>query len=103
MKFDLIKKDIETLNLMTPHGSPEHYERFHKLFWSIHERLVEMERSGEIETEVGKRPMTYLKTLLENDGPEFAYTIVFWEKGKEEEKYKIGVCVRGTPMVKRVK
>ena len=37
-----------------------------------------------------------------NDGPEFSYTVIFWEKNNAVRKYKIGVCIRGMPICKPV-
>ncbi len=50
----------------------------------------------------GKKGLGYLHELLMNDGPEFSYTIVFWNKDDDTKKYKIGVCIRGLPICKPV-
>ena len=44
----------------------------------------------------------YLRELVTNDGPEFSYTVVFWEKNRSLRKYKIGVCIWGLPICKPV-
>ena len=70
------------------------------LYKSIYERLLELEKDGEIVREPGKKGLGYLHELLMNDGPEFCYTIVFWHKNESARKYKIGVCIRGLPICK---
>lgn len=42
------------------------------------------------------------KTILDNDGPEYALTIGFYNPYKSKVTYEIGVCVRGTPLLKRI-
>ena len=61
-----------------------------------------MEKSGEIVLEPDTKGLLYLRDVLENDGPEYTYTIIFWQKGNTYKKYRIGVCVRGWPILKRI-
>lgn len=46
--------------------------------------------------------ISYLKTILDNDGPEYALTIGFYNPVNSNAKYEIGVCVRGTPLLKKL-
>lgn len=101
--FYQIEKNIERLN---------HTERYNKygcfnplrdeLFWEIYEELLELEQYGEIVSEPDKKPISYLRELLQNDGPEWSYMLEFWHKDHPENRYKIGVCVRGAPTIQRV-
>ena len=49
-----------------------------------------------------KYKISYLKAILDNDGPEYALTIGFYSPYKSNVKYEIGVCVRGTPLLKKL-
>ncbi len=101
--FSQIETDIERLN---------HTDRYYKyggfnpnhdeLFWKIYADLIVLEQNGEIVSEPEKKPISYLRELLLNDGPEWCYTIEFWPKGDPEKRYKIGVCVRGAPIIQRL-
>ena len=61
-----------------------------------------MEKDDLISVESGSKGLGYLRELLTNDGPEFSYTVIFWEKNRRLRKYKIGVCIRGLPICKPV-
>ncbi len=102
MDFEALEEDITQLNRIKPNANYASRDRYKDLYKSIYERQLEMENSGRIELETGKKGLAYLQELLLNDGPEFCYTIVFWEKGHAGKKYKIGVCIRGLPICKPV-
>lgn len=71
------------------------------LFEEIHTQLVNLENDGKIRR-AGKKPISYLKEIIEHDGPEYAYVIEFWPIWDEQRKYEIGVCVRGDPLIKKL-
>ena len=100
MDFETLEKDIAQLNKINIDANYTSRDRYYRLYGSIYERLLEMENDGWIVREPGKKGLGYLRELLMNDGPEFSYTIVFWEKGNADRKYKIGVCIRGLPICK---
>ena len=100
MDFETLEKDIVQLNRIHPNANHASRDRYYDLYRSIYENLLEMERDGKIVLEPGKKGLSYLHELLMNDGPEFCYTILFWEKGHAEKKYKVGVCIRGLPICK---
>ena len=100
MDFESIKKDIAQLNKINPNANYTSRDRYRALYNSIYERLLEMESDGRIVLEPGKKSLGYLHELLMNDGPEFCYTVIFWNKNDEATKYKIGVCIRGLPICK---
>ena len=108
MDFETLEQDIEQLNRINPNANDASFFRYRDLFKSILERLLEMESRGEIETEPGKKGIGYCRTLLQNDGPEYSYSVAFWKKVKTPfwkkkempRKYKIGVCIRGTSKCK---
>ena len=102
MDFEILEKDIEQLNMINVNANYTSRDRYHALYNSIYERLLDMEKDGEIVPEPGKKGLGYLRELLMNDGPEFSYTIVFRSKDDDTKKYKIGVCIRGLPICKRV-
>lgn len=98
--FKAIKADIKKLNKINPHANNSENRRYFNLYDSIYERLLEMEKNGRIVKQPGNKDLSYLDKLAKNDGPEYCYTIIFWEKGHPLRKYKIGVCVRGLPICK---
>ncbi len=100
MDFESLEKEIEQLNRINVKANYTSRDRYHALYNSIYESLLEMERNGEIVLNPGSKGLGYLHQLLMNDGPEFSYTIVFWKKGDHSKKYKIGVCIRGLPICK---
>lgn len=102
MDFDILENDIEQLNKINTKANYTSRDRYNSLYNSIYERLLEMEKVGRIVLEPGKKSLSYLRELLINDGPEYSYTIVFWEKNNPVKKYKIGVCIRGLPICKPI-
>lgn len=100
MDFENLENDIERLNKINPNANHASRDRYCALYNSIYERLLEMEKAGEIVLEPRKKGLGYLHELLMNDGPEFCYTIVFRHKNESARKYKIGVCIRGLPICK---
>lgn len=99
MLFNQIEEKIDELNKITPNSSKSAYSQYINLFWEIYNQLIDMENAKEIIIEPNKKHISYLKELLENDGPEYCYTIVFWSKDDSKRRYKIGVCVRGLPII----
>lgn len=79
------------------------YNEKRKLFWVIHAQLVDLEKDGKIAREKDKKPINYLRQIIENDGPEFCYTIKFSPIWNDMREYKIGVFVRGEPLLKKLK
>ena len=47
--------------------------------------------------------ISYLKEIMANDGPEYALIIEFYSKSFPKRKYRIGVCVRGEPLIEKIK
>ena len=102
MDFETLEIDIAKLNKINPNANYTSRDRYKAMYNSIYERLLEMEKEGGIVLEPGKKGLSYLHELLMNDGPEFCYTIVFWNKDDSTRKYKIGVCIRGLPICKPI-
>ena len=100
MDFETLEKDIEQLNKIYVNANHKSRERYHELYDRIYENLLMMESEGIIELQKETKGLYYLRELLINDGPEFSYTVIFWKKGDESKRYKIGVCIRGTPICK---
>ena len=103
MDFNTLEKEIEQLNKINTRANYTSRDRYYSLYNSIYENLLEMEKVGQITIETGSKGLGYLHELLMNDGPEFSYTVVFWEKNNAARKYKIGVCIRGLPICKPMK
>lgn len=70
-------------------------------FWDIHKYVCELEEQGKINTN-SKKSIAYLKEILINDGPEYGLVINFQSKVFPKRKYKIGVCVRGEPLIWKI-
>ena len=102
MEFDTLEKDIEKLNRINLRANYTARDRYHRLYDSIYENLLEMYDNGQISIEPGSKGLRYLRELLANDGPEYSYTVVFWKKNNDVKKYRIGVCIRGLPVCKPV-
>lgn len=75
---------------------------YNSLFFKILDVLSQMQDDGEIIAEPGKKPIAYLKEILEHDGPEYFYIICFNFRDDMKKKYEIGVCVRGWPIIKNL-
>ena len=102
MDFSDLEKEIEQLNRINTRANYTSRDRYRNLYNSIYESLLEMDNEGRISIEAGSKGLKYLRELLINDGPEYCYTVVFWEKNNPDKKYKIGVCIRGLPICKPV-
>ena len=101
MDFETLEKKIEELNKINTKATPYPPKKYYILYDSIYESLLEMEKDGSIIIDPDEKNLSYLRELLENDGPEFCYRFVF--RGKNSaKKYVIGVCIRGLPMCKPV-
>ena len=48
-----------------------------------------MYQNGLIAIESGSKGLSYLRELLINDGPEYCYTVVFWEKDDPAKKVAV--------------
>lgn len=95
--FDKLDEQIEKYNEIRD------FKPKWALYEEIYAQLVNMENCGKIARERKKKPISYLQQIIENDGPEYIYTIKFWPIWDEQRKYEIGVCVRGNPLLKRLK
>ncbi len=102
MDFKTLEEKIEQLNRINIKANYTARDRYYSLYNSIYESLLEMDKNGLICIETGSKGLGYLRELLANDGPEFSYTVIFWEKNDPVRKYKIGVCIRGIPICKQV-
>lgn len=99
MTFEEFEEKVKLLN---SDDTKSEIKQYWKLFWDLHAVLIEMEEAGEVMLEPFTKGLPYLKTLLDNDGPEYTYTVKFWRSGHRNEKYEIGVCVRGWPILKKL-
>lgn len=100
MDFEELENCIVQLNRINTNANHKSWERYYELYNSIYDKLLMMESEGMIELQKGTKGLTYLRELLINDGPEFSYTVIFWKKGDETKRYRVGVCIRGLPICK---
>ncbi len=94
--FDKLDEQIEKYNKLKDFNSKW------ILYEEIYAQIVNLEIVGKIKRERTKKPISYLKQILVNDGPEYCYIIQFWPIWDKKRKYKIGVCVRGEPLLKKL-
>ncbi len=106
MMLEEFDRKVEELSLLREkadgNAQSEAFQKYNRLFWELYNAVLELEKSKKIKKEPGKKNIGYLKEILENDGPEYCYTIEFWPRGEEERRYRIGVCVRGWPILEKV-
>lgn len=106
MSFSEFEEKVEELAIMREkangNAQSEEFRKYNGLFWELYDVVLEFEKDGKINKEPGKKSIGYLKEILENDGPEYSYTIEFRPGDENEERYRIGVCVRGWPILEKV-
>ena len=106
MTFNEFEEKVEELLVLREkaagNAQSEEFQKYNGLFWELYNAVLELEKSEKIKKEPGKKNIGYLKEILANDGPEYSYTIEFWPRGEEEKRYRIGVCVRGWPILEKV-
>lgn len=80
------------------------FMRKYEYFLKCLSYVIQLEEDGMlVKCKNKKYNISYLKTILDNDGPEYALTIGFYNPYKSKMIYEIGVCVRGTPLLKKCK
>ena len=94
--FDELDGQIEKYNKLSD------YLEKRTLYKEIYAQIVKLETDGKIARERKKKPISYLEQILQNDGPEYIYTIKFWPIWDNKRKYEIGVCVRGNPLLRKL-
>ena len=68
-------------------------------FWSCHSAVCTMARENRLFIFAGDCEFPDLKTLIDQDGPEYSAVILFGTDAAH--LYEIGVCVRGTPILRK--
>lgn len=97
-RFDELDMMIDKYNAIDCDVSVKKYEVFLKCLSYV----VQLEEAGMlIKCKNKKYNISYLKTILDNDGPEYALKIGFYNPYRDKATYEIGVCVRGTPLLKK--
>lgn len=76
------------------------YDRKWSYFWKCHSTICKLFEEGKIYIPKSNFDLEYLKTIIVNDGPEYSATISFY--ASRTDFYQIGVCVRGTPLLKKL-
>jgi hypothetical protein len=93
----LLDKFVKQYNSMNDREYKEQFDTFFK----INEQLIKLHQNGKVKIYAGDCLFSYFKSIIENDGPEYAAIIVFTVTGNEF--YMTGVCVRGKPLLKKLK
>jgi len=97
-KFDKLDLMINEYNSLDCDEIMRKYEYFLKCLSYV----IQLEEDNMIVKIKNKKyKISYLKTILDNDGPEYALTVGFYNPYKSKVIYEIGVCVRGTPLLKK--
>lgn len=73
-----------------------------KFFKETFDQILALESKGIIESDKNKKKLSYLNEIIENDGPEFSYIIDFHSALDNTRNYRVGVCVRGTPLIEKL-
>lgn len=94
-----LDRKIEAYNAI---NEEECFEEKLDAFQKLYAEILRAEKEGMIRSDGKKKPLRYLGSILENDGPEYCYVIPFSSAGRLAE-YEIGVCVRGTPILKKIR
>ena len=99
LKFDKLDSMINEYNSIDCNNSiTSKYEYFLKCLSYV----IQLEEEDLIvKCKNKKYKISYLKTIMDNDGPEYALTIEFYNPFNSNAIYEIGVCVRGTPLLKK--
>lgn len=93
----LLDNYVKDYNLM----KDKDYKKQFDTFFGINEEIISLHKLDKIRIYAGDCLFSYFKSIIENDGPEYAAIIIFTVTGKEF--YMSGVCVRGKPLLKKVK
>lgn len=102
-----VNSKFETLDLMVnEYNSIDgniSFDRKYGYFMECLAYVIKLEQEGVIVKHCnGEYNISYLKDILYNDGPEYSLTIGFFNPYRKTLSYEIGVCVRGTPLLKRI-
>jgi len=68
-------------------------------FWKCHTVIANMALEKKLFIFAGDCDFPYLRTLIDQDGPEYSAVIIFGTDA--EHLYEIAVCVRGTPILRK--
>lgn len=93
----LLDKFLKQYNSINDRNYKEQFNTFFK----INEEFIKLHQNSKVKIYAGDCLFSYLKSLIENDGPEYAAIIIFTVTGNEF--YMTGVCVRGKPLLKKLK
>lgn len=97
-KFNELDTMIEAYHQMTDRDGSAKFDYFLKCL----DFVSSLEEEGLLIKPIKhrKHPISYLKSILENDGPEYALVIPFHNCFGSH--YEIGVCVRGEPSLRKL-
>lgn len=96
--IDELNEKIRKYNSIKENHSVEQWSMFKEIF----NLLLVLDEKKIIISDAKKKKISYLMDILENDGPEYAYIIDFSSALNDKDKYQIGVCVRGAPLIKKI-
>lgn len=99
-KFEILDFMVNEYNSID--GSTS-FDRKYDYFMECLDYVIQLDQEDIIvKHRNGEYNISYLKDILYNDGSEYSLTIGFFNPYKKKSSYEIGVCVRGTPLLKRM-
>ena len=96
--FDKLDKMISEYNSISSHDFMKKYDYYQ----IVYKYILSLKNENKIESDPNKKSLSYLQEIIDNDGPEYAYTITFKPVSDETVVYEIGVCVRGVPLLRKI-
>lgn len=96
-RFEELDRMIERYHSM------DSFEEQYDYFLECLSYVVQLEKDAMLVKTKNKRySISYLKDILDHDGPKNALVIEFFNLYDSTSRYRIGVCVRGTPLLEKV-
>jgi hypothetical protein len=96
--FERLDKMIKKYNSISQHDYMKKYEYYQETY----KYIISLLDANLIQSDSKKKSLNYLQEILDNDGPEYSYTINFSPVHDTTVIYEIGVCVRGVPLLRKL-
>ena len=96
--FERLDKMIKKYNSISQRDFMKKYEYFQETY----KYIISLLDANLIQSDSKKKSLSYLQEILDNDGPEYSYTINFSPVHDTTVIYEIGVCVRGVPLLRKI-
>ena len=82
--------------------SQQDYMKKYECYQETYKYIISLLDANLIQSDSKKKSLNYLQEILDNDGPEYSYTINFSPVHDTTVIYEIGVCVRGVPLLRKI-